>query len=89
MSSLSQDQQRFVEAAKKVYEERLKDQLERDHFGEVIAVEPESGNYVLGKTYGELDRARRERFGQQPVHIFRVGGGGAVKIGGSYLGRVS
>ena len=89
MSMLSQDQQRFVEAAKKVYEEKLKDQLERDHIGEVIAIEPESGDYVLGKTLSEVDGARRERFGQKPVHIFRVGGGGAVKIGGSYLGRLS
>jgi hypothetical protein len=89
MSSLSQDQQQFVEAAKKVYEEKLKDQLERDHFGEVIALEPESGNYVLGKTLGEVDRACDERFGHKPVHTFRVGGGGAVKIGGSSLGRLS
>ena len=78
-----------MEAARKVYEDKLKDQLEREHFGELIAVEPESGDYVLGKTFSELDRARRERFGQKPVHIFRVGGGGAVKIRGSYLGRVS
>ncbi len=89
MSSPSQDQQRFVEAAKKVYEEKLKVQLEQDHFGEVIAVEPESGDYVLGKTLGDVDRACCERFGQKPVHTFRVGGGGAVKIGGSYLGRLS
>lgn len=89
MSLLSQAQQRFVEAAKKVYEDKLKTQLEREHFGEVIAIEPESGAYVLGKSYGEVHRARQERFGQMPVHIFRVGGGGAVKIGGSYLGRVS
>lgn len=89
MSSLSQDQQQFVQSAKKIYEEKLKIQLERDHFGEVIAVEPESGEYILGKTYRDVDVARRERFGQKPVHIFRVGGGGAVKIGGGYLGRVS
>lgn len=89
MSSLSRDQQQFVEAAKKIYDEKLRDQLERDHFGEVIAVEPDSGDYVLGKTYLDANRARREVFGRKPVHMFRVGGGGAVKIGGSSLGRLS
>jgi hypothetical protein len=89
MSSLNQEQQQFVDAAKKVYQEKLKDELERDHFGEVIAVEPESGEYVLGKTLADVDRTCCERFGQKPVHTFRVGGGGAVKIGGSYLGRLS
>ncbi|MEX0820464.1 MAG: hypothetical protein WD070_12760 [Pirellulaceae bacterium] len=89
MSSLSEEQRRFVEAATKVYQDKLKDQLETEHFGEVIAVEPNSGDYVLGKSFGEVDRACRERFGTTPVHIFRVGGGGAVKIGGTCFGRVS
>lgn len=89
MSSLSQNPVQFAENAKRLYEEKLKEHLERDHFGEVIAVEPESGEYVLGKTVSDVDRARRARFGQKPVHIFRVGGGGAVKIGGAYRGRVS
>ncbi len=88
MTMLGGDQPQFAEAAKKVYDAKLKEQLEREHFGKVIAVEPESGDYVLGKTYGEVDRACRERFGAKPVHIFRVGGG-AVKIGGTFRDRVS
>lgn len=89
MSPLSEDQQRFVAAALKVYQDKLKDRLEADHFGEVIAVEPDSGDYVLGNSFGDVDRACRERFGATPVHIFRVGGKGAVKIGGAYFGRIS
>lgn len=89
MSMLSEKQERFVEAAKTVYEEQLRDRLERKHFGEVIAVEPESGDYALGETLDEADRVCRERFGVKPVHVFRVGGGGAMKVGGAWRGRVS
>jgi len=89
MSILSEKQERFVEAARKVYEEKLRVRLEKEHFGEVIAVEPDTGDYVLGETLDGVDRACRERFGAKPVHVFRVGGGGAVKVGGAWRGRVS
>ena len=81
--SIVLEQQQFTEAAKKVYEERLKERLEQRHPGEIIAVEPDSGDYVLGKTLAEVDRACHERFGSKPVHVFRIGGGGAVKVGGA------
>ena len=89
MSMLSEKQQSFVEAAREVYEEKLRDRLEKEHFGEVIAIEPESGDYVLGKALDEVDQACRERFGAKPVHVLRVGGGGAVDVGGAWRGRVS
>ena len=83
----------FLDAAKRVYEERWRTQLEATNFGNVIALEPESGDYVLGRDFREVDVAARQRFGSKPVYIFRVGGGGAVRIGGAatrgrLLGRV-
>ena len=87
--SIVAEQQQFTEAAKKVYEERLKERLEEQHPGEVIAVEPESGDFVLGKTLVEVDRACHERFGGKPVHVFCVGGGGAVRVGGGWRGRLT
>jgi hypothetical protein len=83
------EQQQFAETAHKVYEERLKDRLEEQHPGEVIALDPESGDYVLGKTLAEVDRACHERFGGRPVHVFRIGGGGAVQVGGRWRGRTN
>ena len=87
--SIVTEQQQFAEAAKKVYEERLKARLEEQHPGEIIAVEPEAGDYVLGKTLAEVDRACRERFGSKPVHVFRIGGGSAVQVGGGWRGRLT
>lgn len=87
--SIVAERQQFAETARKVYEEQLKDRLERQHSGDVIALDPESGDYVLGKTLAEVDRACRERFGRKPVHVFRIGGGGAIKVGGGWRGRHS
>ncbi len=78
------------QAAKKLYEEKLRSELEPGHLGEIIAVEPVSGDYVLGRTLQEVDEACQNRFGQKPVHVFRIGGGGAAKIfGGGRHERVS
>jgi len=87
--SLHPEQQRLADAARQIYDQRLKVRLEAEHLGEIVAVEPQSGDYVLGLTIGEVDQACRERFGDQPVHTFRIGGGGAVKIGGACFGRAS
>ena len=73
----------FVSRAERVYAERLKHILEPDHLGKLIAVEPDSGDYVLGKDFWELEAARAPKFGSKLVYTFRVGGGAAVKIGGS------
>lgn len=82
MALLEQDKQQFVENARKIYDELLRDQLEKEHFGKVIGLEPESGSYVLGESFLEVGQASYERFGTRPVYFFRIGGGGAVKIGG-------
>lgn len=80
---------RVLEAAKKLYQDRWKAQLEAEHWGEVIAIEPQSGEYVLGKTFRDVDLARQAKFGTRMVYTFRVGGGGAVSIGaGTGHGRI-
>jgi hypothetical protein len=71
---------RVSEAAKKVYEEKLRAQLEPQCIGQIIAIEPESGDYVLGRTFQEVSQALRTRFRPKQTYMFRVGGGGAVKI---------
>ena len=82
---LSQASSEVMEKARRVYDERLRATLEAEHFGEVIAVEPESGEYVLGKDFMAVSQACRQRFGRKMTYTFRVGGGGAVKIGGASL----
>ncbi len=81
MSTISIDRTTLKKAALQLYDERLKTELEASHLGEVIAIAPESGTYVLGKDFTEVDTARQTQLPNQLVYIFRVGGGGAVRIG--------
>lgn len=83
--SLSQASTDVMEKARRVYDERLRATLEAEHFGEVIAVEPESGEYVLGKDFQAVSQACRQKFAGKLTYTFRVGGGSAVKIGGASL----
>lgn len=62
----------FEKKGDEVYQ-RLKPQLERQHEGKVIAIEPESGEYFLGAdVLGALQKAEK-RFPQKIFHILRVG----------------
>ena len=81
MPKLDDAQRQLMETAKTIYEEKLKPILEPQHIGKVIAVEPESGDYVLGASLTEVDAACRARFGSRPVRIFSVGGGGVKLFG--------
>ena len=81
--STNAEKDAFVRKAEAVYNETLKDQLEADHFGKLIALDPETGDYVLATRFRDLELACFEKFGYQPTQMFRVGGGGAVRVGGS------
>lgn len=63
---------RFHAKGKRVYE-RLKPRLEPRHKGEIIAIEVESGGYVLGKD--ELDVVLRamKKFPGKKFSFFRIG----------------
>ena len=83
MSSKLETHSSFAETARRIYDQSLRAELEASHTGELISLEPESGDYVLGRTFREVDLATQEKFGRKPTSIFRIGGGAAVKFGGS------
>lgn len=82
MSAISIDRTTLKKVALQFYDDRLKAELEALHFGEVIAIAPESSSYVIGKDFAEVDSERLTKLPNQLVYIFRIGGGGAVRIGG-------
>ncbi len=47
--SRARDIERFIERAKKTYDERLAAEREPEHTGEIVAIEPQSGEYFLGE----------------------------------------
>ncbi len=63
------------------YEERLKRRLESSNPDDFVAVEPESGDFFLGKTLSEAIQASRAAHVNRLPFVFRVGHKTAVELG--------
>jgi len=74
------DKDEIVEKGQKIYE-AIKDKLEPEHKGELVAIEVETGDYFLGRRVIEaIEKAKRKypdkvfyvaRVGFPVVHVFR------------------
>ena len=51
----------------------LKDRLETEHRGEIVAIEPESGDYFLGKDVVEATAAGRAIHPDKLFYYVRIG----------------
>jgi hypothetical protein len=67
--------------AKRLYEERLRAQLEVTHLNEYLAIEPESGDHFFGKTLSEAIQAARAAHPDRLAYGLRIGHNSAVNIG--------
>jgi len=70
-----------ADKARKIYDERLKAELEPLHGDEFVAIEPESGDFFLGKTLSEAIGASRAKHPERLAHALRVGHPAAVHFG--------
>ena len=61
----------FVADGKEAFAE-IKEELEGQEDAVVVAVEPSSGDYFVGKTLGQADRAAFEKYPDQWVYFVRV-----------------
>ncbi len=66
------DWDEFVEKAKAIYEQ-LKPQLLPHYKGWFIAIDPETGDYELGKTTMEARQKLQERHPNKVFYLMRVG----------------
>ena len=57
----------------RVFFRRLERRLKAEHRGEVVAIEPTSRSYVLGKNALEAALKAKEQFHGMPVDFFRIG----------------
>lgn len=71
----------FIARAEAIYDSRLKAILEPDHEHSFVAIEPDSGDYFLGKTLSEAAQAAREVYADRPTHAMRVGHRVAIHFG--------
>ena len=63
--------QEFVSKGKERLDE-IKGELEDREDAVVVAIEPHSGDYFVGSTLGQADRAAFERYPDQWVYFVRV-----------------
>ena len=79
---ISKDSQSVAEHAKQIYADRLKSQMEAEHPNRHIAIEPDSGDFFLGDSFGEAVRAARNAHPSRLSFVIRIGHEAAVHLGG-------
>ena len=79
---VSQETREFIRRAELVYAQRHKAALENTHQDSFVAIEPESGDYFLGRTLSEAAEAAYQIYPDRRTHVIRVGHHVAVHIGG-------
>ena len=62
----------FFEKGKKIYK-KLKSKLEKKNKGKILAIEPESGGYVIGKDELETALKAQKKFPGKIFDFFRIG----------------
>ena len=75
------DVDEFVRRAEETYASRLRAVLEPDDVDDFVVIEPESGNYFLGKTLNEATRAARRTYPNRLTRAMRVGHRAALHFG--------
>ncbi len=70
-----------VRRATQLYEERLRESLERSNRDDFLAIEPDSGDYFFGKTLTEAIQASRAAHPDRLAFALRIGHSAAVQIG--------
>lgn len=64
-----------------IYEQKLRGQLESTHRDDFVAIEPESGDFFLGKTLSEAIQAARTAHPACLPFALRVGHTSTVELG--------
>lgn len=52
---------------------KLKEKLEKDHWGKFVAIDVDSGDYFLGKSFQEADEKAREKYPNSVFYVVRIG----------------
>jgi hypothetical protein len=76
-----QDVVELSRQAESLYDQRYRQQLEASHPNEFVAIEPQSGDYFLGRTLSEAIQRARRRYPDRRPHALRIGHAAAVHFG--------
>jgi hypothetical protein len=73
----------FIQA-ERIYEERLRGDLEKLHPDAFVAIEPQSGDYFLGRTLSDAAAAAHAAYPERRACVLRVGHRVALHLGAGY-----
>jgi hypothetical protein len=79
---VSQETHDLIRRAELIYVQRYKATLETTHRDYFAAIEPDSGEYFLGRTLSEASAAARQAYPDRQTYVLRVGHPVTVYIGG-------
>ncbi|MBL8812699.1 MAG: hypothetical protein JNM43_21215 [Planctomycetaceae bacterium] len=71
----------IAEAARTIYQEKLREALEGTHLNQFVAIEPVSGEYFLGTTLSAAIGASRAKYPDRLPHALRIGHKAAIEFG--------
>lgn len=71
----------LYDRANRLYQERLRTKLERSHLNSFVAIEPESGDFFLGRTLSEASAAASIVHPDRRCCVLRVGHPVTLHIG--------
>lgn len=75
------NQESVAEAARKLYDEKLREKLEPEHNDAFVAIEPISGEFFLAATLSEAIGASRSKYPDRLAHALRIGHRATVHFG--------
>jgi hypothetical protein len=78
---ISEQSKAIADKSKIIYDERLRSALEAEHRDKFVAIEPESGDFFVGATYGESVMAARNAHPQRIAFVIRIGHDAAIQLG--------
>ncbi|MBI2807845.1 MAG: hypothetical protein HYX68_22920 [Planctomycetes bacterium] len=71
----------LLRRSQEIYDHRLKQNLERTDFHAFVAIEPQSGDYFLGRTLSEAAAAAAAAHPNRRSCVLRVGHDTTITIG--------
>ena len=78
---LTENLKQIAVKSKLLYQEKLRARLEENNKGDFVCIEPESGEYFIGRTFDDAVNQAIDAFPDRLTHTLRVGHEVAFHIG--------
>jgi len=78
---LTGESRHVADRAKRLYEEKYRQSLEKSHPGAFVCIEPDSGEYFLGKSLDDAVNKAIDAHPDRLTHTLRIGHAAALHLG--------